>query len=232
LHRNKRPGRSDILPAVKHGIELVLARLDLGRRRHSVGLFSAAIVALLAAPLAIAAERIVRDADRTQAVTASRIIDRTLLCSTALRAGERQLDVKAYGASVSLFTPWSPDSVLAGMSTGSLEFNHKRCRPVNARVPLTARGMTGGPISRFGDEYDCTPPSRVYLRLRGAFRSRVAYRLTSWDDMVTFKVMRASGRVREGYLAVRTRAGEPILFVSVSDSGRGRVFTADSCIPS
>jgi hypothetical protein len=112
-----------------------------------------------------------------------------------------------------------------------MSFNHKRCTAVRTRVPLTSRGLTGGALGPFSDDHDCTPPSRVLIRLRARFRSRVAFRVAAWDDQVTFKVMRALGRVREGYLAVRTQAGNPILFVSLSDSGKTRLFTADSCTP-
>src|SRR5687768_5490581 len=84
LLRESRSALPDPDPAaMRRGIGLVLARVDLGRHRRRVGLFSAAIVALLAASLAVAAERIVRDTDRSQVVTASRIIDRTLICGVS-----------------------------------------------------------------------------------------------------------------------------------------------------
>jgi hypothetical protein len=242
LLRESRSAVPDPDPAaMRRGIEVVLARLGTGRGGRRYGVFSAAIVALLAASLAVAAERIVRDADRTQAVAASRIIDRTLLCEVALRAGVRSLDIKAngalrqgpnaHGAAIDLFSPWSPDAYLAGIGEGTLTLNHKRCRPLKTRVRLQRRGLSGGPLGPFGDTYDCSPPRFVRVRLRASFRSRVSLRPTVWDDQAPFPVMRARGRVQEGYIAVQTRVGKPLLFGSVADSKPGRLFTADSCIP-
>jgi hypothetical protein len=146
------------------------------------------------------------------AESASRIIDRTLLCETALRAGVRGLDVKAigalrqgpnaHGAGIDVFSPWAPDAYLAGISEGALTLNHKRCKPAKARVRLHGRGLDGGPLGSFEDAYDCTPPRFVLLRLRASFRARVSLRTTVWDDQAPFPVMRARGRVREGYIAM------------------------------
>jgi hypothetical protein len=93
-----------------------------------------------------------------------------------------------------VFTPWTPDGYLVGVSEGSLSLNHKRCQAAKASVPLTARGLTGGPISPFGDDYDCTPTSRVLVRLQATFRARASLRVTRWDE----RRYRESEPVRSG----------------------------------
>lgn len=171
----------------------------------------------------------------------SRIIDRTLLCETALRAGVRKLDVQIYEAvregrydhcaAIELFSPWSPDAYMGGITEGSLTLNHQRRKPVRTRVRLHGRGLDGGPPGPFGERYDCTPPRYVLLRLRARFRTEVSLRVTVWDDQAPFRVMRARGRVREGYIAMQTRARKPLLFGSVSDTGKAKVLTAPICVP-
>jgi hypothetical protein len=171
----------------------------------------------------------------------SRIIDRTLLCETAFQAGLRVLDIKAigplragpnaHGAGIDLYSPWSPDAYLAGISEEGLTLNHKRCKPQKTRIRLQRRGLAGGRLGQFEDAYDCTPPRFVLLRLRASFRARVALRTTVWDDQARFPVMRARGRIREGYIALQTRTGKPLVFGSVSDAGKATLFTAPFCVP-
>jgi hypothetical protein len=195
------------------------------------------LVTSAAAPVAVGAAA----AHLSPSAAPARVIDRTVLCETALRAGVRNLDARvigalreganAHGGAIELFSPWSPDAYLAGLTEGSLTLNHKRCRPVKTRVRLYGRGLDGGPLGPFGETYDCTPPRFVLLRLRAAFRAKVSLRVTPWDDQVPFPVMRARGRVREGYIAVQTRAQKPLLFGSVSDTRNTRLLTAPTCIP-
>lgn len=108
---------------------------------------------------------------------------------------------------------------------GTIVFNRRLCTPSAARVPLVPAGLQGGAAGPFGEEVDCFPPRRVLLRLRAVMQSPV--RLFG-----NAMFLKATIPAREGYLAVRTLSGKPLVYASVLASGRARLYTAPSCIPS
>jgi hypothetical protein len=108
---------------------------------------------------------------------------------------------------------------------GTTVFNRRLCTPSAARVPLVPAGLQGGAVGPFGEEVDCFPPRRVLVRLRAVMQSPV--RLFG-----NAMFLKATIPAREGYLAVRTLSGKPLVYASVLASGRARLYTAPSCIPS
>ncbi len=183
----------------------------------------------------------------------SRIIDRTLLCSTGVQGGTRVIDVSAKTAfgkggrlewlgQIVVTTPGKPipgkpnsrptvAGITAGwpppaalQSGGGLGFANKECRPASARVGFSRRGLLGFPASELGDEYTCRVQRTLLVRVRAEFRSPAALEIS------TDRTYRSAiGRVESGQIAVRSLAGKPIVFADVSDSGRARIFTGANC---
>jgi hypothetical protein len=163
----------------------------------------------------------------------ARVIDRTLLCSIAMRGGIRLLEISASAATATgtahfgVSTNWTPDAGLVSVSTESLSLNPTRCTKARLRVALTTEKLEGGLVGPSEREFECESPSRVLVRLRAVFRSRAV--LETHRDF-GYPELRAGGQVKEAALAIRTQAGRPLAFASVHESGRARLFGARGCI--
>lgn len=181
-----------------------------------------------------------------------RLVDRTLLCRTGAANGARTVDVTARSAVraggrleslafLVVTTPAQPVPTrpnylptLAGVSAGwpppppleagGLGFSLTRCTLSKARVPLTRRGLRGGPAGVFGQELKCHAPVRVLVRIRATLRSAVRLERTRDRDSLA-----ATARIDLGRIAVRTPGGAPLLYGDIIDSGRTRLYTAPSC---
>jgi hypothetical protein len=181
------------------------------------------------------------------AAAPARVFDRTFVCSTAIVAGIRKIDLYAgpgvregsrnwrtlayAGASTGVFG--APDGQLGGISAGgprpanydwTVHIYRGRCTPTVASVPLSARGLTGGAV-RFREDYECFPPSRILVRYRAVFRSPTALRLYRPRNALF-----AREPVKEAFLAVRAPSGRPLALAVAHESGKARLFTAPSCI--
>lgn len=184
--------------------------------------------------------------------SASRIVDRTVLCRPLGGGFPDPIRIVTVWAS-----PFSPASkaaptvnlwgdgvrdsqVTAGMRTGpgpqrhqptgALWLNRTRCTRTTLRVPLTSSGLEGGPTGSSARGYDCNVPATVLIRVRALFRRPAAL---ARDPRFRFLSV-ARGRISTGYLAVTTvRGRKPIAFASVDDAtGKARLFVAPSrCIP-
>jgi hypothetical protein len=186
-------------------------------------------------------------ADAPASETASRVVDRTLLCRTGYSGGARLVLINARSAArhgdkldwlaqAFVSTPGNPLSTqnsqptLAGVSagwpvpppltSGGLGYDNARCGPSRAKVALSSRGLTGGVANAFGDELRCIVGKTVLVRIRATFRQPVTEEPTKAGDYVN-----ALGRVDRGQLAVRTLAGKPVLYADVAEGGRARLFT-------
>lgn len=188
---------------------------------------------------------------------ASRIVDRTVICAIS-SSPQREIDVQAQSG-VRLFgdpSKWktlpiasvydprsaSPQTyawIVAGwppippepgrpVRTDALSYP-TGCRPSSSRVPLSTAGLTGGPATQFGDEYDCVVPQRILLRIRGVFYAPAVIRRQRTEHV---DHLFARGRVREGSLAIRTLSGKPIALATVHESGKTRLFLGNTCGPS
>jgi hypothetical protein len=180
--------------------------------------------------------------------TASRIIDRTLVCTVAERAGVSVLELRAQSggfkeqkttspklttapASIFLWTGFGfggneTELVRAAAGTGnagSLSIG-RICSPMKRRVPLRARGLPGGPARRLETSYECFTPARVVVRVRAAFATAKSLRRDPGSGSLF-----ARGTVRESSVAVQTLRGRPILFASLKRSRTARLFLEPSC---
>jgi hypothetical protein len=108
---------------------------------------------------------------------------------------------------------------------GTVAFNRRQCTPSAARVPLAPARLDGGAASPLGEEIDCFTPRRVLVRLRAVMQSPP---LLFGADSFLKSVVPA----RASSLAVRTLSGKPLVFANVLASGRAKLYTARSCVPS
>lgn len=247
LLRESRSALPEPDPAARRrGIGVVLARIDPGRGRRRVSLFSAAIVALLAASLAVAAERIVRDADRAETVTASRIIDRTFVCRLAY--GSLDIVVSPRGAPDGVggrFTSSGYARLTAGSHgdplsdlvvaarpgfrspnvrfLGAVYARSRRCVASRATVPLALAGLAGPP-TEFLTQGECFIDGRVLVRVRGVLSAPATWR------RLNGAFVGVGGRLLEAEVAVRDERGRrPLAFVRIGRSGRTQLWTAQRC---
>jgi hypothetical protein len=182
----------------------------------------------------------------------SRVIDQTMVCSIGKRAGLRQVEIHArtgtrhiedrtkwkFLASASVTDKSSYPSLgwLAAGGPSYVEPGQKpsnvtlstaaRCKRTSARVPLSAKGLSGFPASPLDDEYHCPVSPRVLVRTRASFRAA-----TSLRPNRRWGTLEARGLVREGVLAVRTETGRPVGLATVNESGKARLYVAHSCKP-
>jgi hypothetical protein len=166
----------------------------------------------------------------------ARVIDRTLLCSTATQGGIRMVSVDASSAS-------GPDSVAQGpsfsVSSGfalppgfvsasktSFTLYPDRCKGSGAVVSLKAGKLRGAEPGPFGRSFDCEAPRRVYLRFRAVFFEPATLQ-TSHES--GYRTLFAEGFMSEAAVAVRTPSGRPLVYATMIGS-KARLFTARSCI--
>ncbi len=183
--------------------------------------------------------------------TKTRIVDKTLVCSTGEHGGARVMYLSArsaYGAGDRLEwlgqatvatagqpLPYKPyyrpalAGVTAGwppprpLTSGGLGFENKLCSATRRSVPLSRRGLVGGAASQLGDEYTCRVQRVLLVRVRAAFREPIDLRAV---DKRTFA---ANGRIERGQIAVRTLTGKPLVYGEVFDSGKATLFTTGGC---
>jgi hypothetical protein len=127
---------------------------------------------------------------------------------------DTKLDIPNWGA-----------AVVTAQAYGTLAVNTHLCRPAQTLIPLTAQTLEGGAVAQLNEEFDCEAPRRVLLRVRATSTSEI--RLTR--DRQFLKARTGFGAA---YVAVRTPTGRPLLFATVADSGKARIFVAPrSCSP-
>jgi hypothetical protein len=106
---------------------------------------------------------------------------------------------------------------------GTIGVSGRACNPTTSRVALSATGLRGGTAARLGDELKCDVPRRVVLRIRAVLESRASLHGREFESVHV--------PVREAKLAVRTLAGKPLTYATVSQSGKSTLFTAKGCVP-
>jgi hypothetical protein len=110
--------------------------------------------------------------------------------------------------------------------TGSVAVNRRDCIDTSVRVPLSAKGLRGGPASRLGSSFRCDVPTRVLMRVHATFR-----RPTTWRrDPQTSFLTRARGQITTGYLTVAAiRDRKPLAYAEVNGAtGKARILTLPS----
>lgn len=106
---------------------------------------------------------------------------------------------------------------------GTVGVRGDRCNPTSASVPFAATGLRGGAAAPLGDELECEVPRRVLVRLRVVLPSKATLRGRDFESIHV--------AVREAKLAMRTPAGRPLSFATVSETGKATLFTAKGCVP-
>ena len=165
---------------------------------------------------------------------ASRIVDRTFLCESGFLGGLYQLDVNSQysarqGASelavYSSITRDMYESPLGGMSSSGIVIHRERCVPMKEALKLSTTGMRGGVVPPLGATSTCETPRRVLLRMRAVFERPVTLQTSR---RFGFPLI-AEGSVKEAALAIGTRAGKAIAYLSVAGTERARLFTVRTC---
>jgi hypothetical protein len=195
---------------------------------------AAAIGALLAVSVGSGAE------------SATRIIDRTVVCQMPGEGFPDSTRFMSVAASPRHRRTNSPPqmgasngpsfevrvSVRTGpggrQATGSVVLNREQCSPTTLRVPFSTRGLRGGSTTRFADNsYRCDVPAQVLMRVRAEFKRPTGF---ARDPAFTASLIFAKGQIATGYFAVTTLRGrKPLAFASVNDTtGKARLFVASS----
>jgi hypothetical protein len=175
--------------------------------------------------------------------SASRIVERTLLCRTSGQGYPdpvSSMDVSASPrvgkhapAVLTSNGPSGADGLSAGFYTGphygqpigTLWFSRTRCSATGPRLPFSAAGLRGGRAPRFGDQHQCDVPSTVLIRVRAVFARPVALKP---DRQATYLSV-AKGRILSASIAVSTAQRKPIVLGSVDDkTGNATIFTSPS----
>jgi hypothetical protein len=164
----------------------------------------------------------------------TRVIDRTLLCSTALQGGIRLVSIRASNAgstgpgqpaSLSVSSGFAQPPGFAYASTASLTLYPDRCKQTGVRVQLEAGNLRGATPGLSARSFDCETPARVLLRIRAVFREPATLESNRYSG---YQTLSAQGDVSEAAVAVRTPSGKPLAFAAISGS-KARLFTARSC---
>lgn len=166
----------------------------------------------------------------------ARVIDRTLLCSTAMQGGLRMVSIDAssasgpdliqQGPSFSVSSGFAKPPGFASASKTSFTLYPDRCTGSGALVSLKAEKLQGAAPGPFGRSFDCEAPRRVYLRLRAVFFEPAALQ----DSReLGYRTLFAEGQISEAAVAIRTPSGKPLVFATFSGA-KARLFAARSCI--
>jgi hypothetical protein len=166
----------------------------------------------------------------------ARVIDRTMVCSTAMQGGIRMVSIDAssasgpdliqQGPSFSVSSGFAKPPGLASASKTSFSLYPDRCRGSGALVSLNAGKLKGADPGPFGRSFDCETPRRVYLRLRGVFFEPAALAESRESG---YRTLFAHGQMSEAAVAIRTPSGRPLVLATFSGA-KARLFAARSCI--
>jgi hypothetical protein len=166
----------------------------------------------------------------------SRVIDRTLLCSTRMQGGIQMVTVHASPMrqrpvqdEASFYVSSGYVGGLVGASTNSLTIYPDACKETAARVPLEAGKLPSRPPGPDGRTFKCEVPLRVLVRVRAVFREATSLERNPPPAPGYDARLAARGEVSLASLAVRTTGGRPLAFATVSGSGRARLFVSRGC---
>jgi hypothetical protein len=107
--------------------------------------------------------------------------------------------------------------------SGSVVLNQEQCAPTTLRIPLSARGLRGGPAEPRPIPYQCDVPTKVLMRVRADFKRPTGF---ARDPLSSPALIFAKGPIATAYLAITTLRGrKPVAFASVNDTtGKARLF--------
>ena len=203
-----------------------------------------------AALLAIAVPPVVHAPAVQQRFT---LVDRTLICRAApntagmteIWTGASAAGRDAQGArwntsaGAGLGTGERPSFSVLNVSTGfhageefrrhaGVLINTARCTQTRTTIPLSSRGLSGA----FPRSYECRGVGRrIIVRVRARFVAPTRWSGALARGDLTERAQRASGRISEAFVAVRTYPrGRPLSFAAVNGvKGTARVYVALAC---
>jgi hypothetical protein len=184
---------------------------------------------------------------------ASRVIDRTFVCTLSAAPGEpRELDLLAMppyeddfrnfhvpafiGASSGrviatpitdrsnrVFVRARPYSIPSRILPAGVYANARSCTGTRSTVPLSSRGLPGPPIE-FNQESECLLRGRVLVRVRAVLNTPASWRPAGEG------YAGARANVAEAALAVRsTRTRKPLAFIQLRAQGKTRSWISPGC---
>jgi hypothetical protein len=165
---------------------------------------------------------------------ATNVIDRTFSCEAGYVGGLHQVTIySAYRTSPGSSKLRASSSVtqnmfesLGSMSSDGFTVHRGHCVPAKKGVRLTTNGLRGGAVPPLGAEVTCETPRRLFLRVRASFAKPVAARTSR---QYGFPQLTAMGDLQEAAIALGTRDGETIAYLSVTGTERARLFTLRTC---
>ena len=102
-----------------------------------------------------------------------------------------------------------------------LTINASLCHPANGvRVPLTARGLSGGPAT-LGAHVTCLTARQVFIHLRVVMASE-----SKWTSKPPYQL--AHGKPVSAQIAIRSRKQKPLVYMTIKGD-TARFYSAASC---
>lgn len=102
-----------------------------------------------------------------------------------------------------------------------LTINASLCHPANGvRVPLTARGLSGGPAT-LGAHVTCLTARQVFIHLRVVMASE-----SKWMSKPPYQL--AHGKPLSAQIAIRSRKQKPLVYMTIKGD-TARFYSAASC---
>ena len=167
-------------------------------------------------------------------VEASRIVDRTFSCEAGFVGGLHQVTVRS-GFST------TPDSSklkvysgvarnmfdsLASLHSEGFNVHRGNCAIAKTRLALTTKTLRGGVVPPLGAEATCETPTRVLVRVRASFTRPPTIDTTG---RYGYPLLTVAGALETSAIAVATRSGKPIAYLSVTGAEKARFFTRPTC---
>lgn len=165
---------------------------------------------------------------------ATNVIDRTFSCEAGYVGGLHQVTIySTYQTTPGSSKLRASSSVtqnmfesLGSISSDGFTVHRGHCVPAEKRVKLTTKGLRGGAVPPLGAETTCETPRRLFLRVRASFANPVTARTSR---QYGFPQLTATGDLREAAIALGTRSGDTIAYLSVTGTERARLFTLRAC---
>jgi hypothetical protein len=162
---------------------------------------------------------------------ATRIVDRTMLCKTWGSGYPDPLRTLAIvGASnqaqATNGPQGSPRFVVAQIALGvnggdQVVVSRTACTPTSKLIQLSAKGLRSGETD-FGNKWRCPVPAALVIRVRATF----ARPMTLEPAPDASYLLIARGRISKGSLAVETKNGTRLAFMTVNNGGDASIFVA------
>lgn len=165
---------------------------------------------------------------------ASRLVDRTFSCEAGFVGGLRQVTVRS-GYSTIPDPPKLKASAgvarnmfesLASLSSEGFSVHRGNCAVAKAKVALTTRSLRGGVTPLLGAAATCETPTRILLRVRATFIRPPTIETTR---RYGYPLLTATGDLDGSAIAVATKSGTPLAYLSVTGDEKARLFTRRTC---